>query len=69
MAFFLVCSVVGWSLKVTQPSRIVPVNVQLQPIITWSLVFSRASGGLLIFIVGSDWLLTTSSFYLTGQCD
>ena len=46
-----------------QPSRIVPVNVQLQPIVTRSLVFSRASGGLLIFIVGSDWLLTTSSFY------
>ena len=53
----------------TQPSRIVPVNVKLQPIVTWLLVFSRASGGLLIFIVGSDWLLTTPSFYLTGQCD
>ena len=42
---------------------------KLKLIATWSLLFSRASGRLLLLTLDSNWLLEIFSPFLTGCCD
>ena len=44
-------------------------DAKLNPRTIWSLAFSRASGGLLVFTLSSHWLLGIYSLLLIGLCD